>query len=94
VVTELEFISRNSYTVGMKKRSVVSEKGQVTIPKAIRDRLGIRAGEAIEFREDGGRLIIEKASRRDALDELYGIVDLKGGTDKFVRELRDPAGSS
>jgi antitoxin PrlF len=72
----------------MKNRSVVSEKGQVTIPKPIRDRLGIRAGEAVEFREEHGRLILKKAPRPGALDELYGIVKSKQRTDDFIRELR------
>jgi AbrB family looped-hinge helix DNA binding protein len=68
--------------------SRVSEKGQVTIPKPMRERLGIRPGEAVEFREERGRLIIEKAMARDALDELYGILDLGRTTDEFVRDLR------
>jgi len=84
----LEIRRRNSYPVGMKNRSVVSEKGQVTIPKAMRDRLGIRGGEAVEFREDQGRLIVEKAPKPGALDELYGIVKTKRRTDDFIRELR------
>jgi antitoxin PrlF len=72
----------------MKTRSVVSEKGQVTIPKSMRDRLGIRPGEAVEFREERGRLIVEKAPSRDVVDELYGIVASKQSTDDFIRELR------
>lgn len=69
-------------------KSVVSEKGQITIPKPLRQRLGIRAGETVEFREDAGRLIIEKAVVRDPLDELYGVLDIEGGTDRLVRDLR------
>ena len=72
----------------MKSRSVVSEKGQVTIPKPMRDRLGIRAGEAVEFREEHGRLVLEKAPSRDVVAELYGIVASKQRTDDFIRELR------
>jgi antitoxin PrlF len=72
----------------MKSRSVVSEKGQVTIPKPMRDRLGIRAGQLVEFREERGHLIVEKAPSGDVLDELYGIVASKQSTDDFIRELR------
>jgi len=84
----LEIFGRNSYSVGMKTRSVVSEKGQVTIPKKIRDRLGIRPGGSVEFREEHGRLIVEKAASRDVVDELYGIVASKQSTDEFIAELR------
>ncbi|MBV9729812.1 MAG: AbrB/MazE/SpoVT family DNA-binding domain-containing protein [Pseudonocardiales bacterium] len=44
---------------------MVSEKGQVTIPKQLRDRLGIQPGEVLEFEEDGGRLIAVKQQGRD-----------------------------
>jgi antitoxin PrlF len=84
----LEIPRRNSYRVGMKNRSVVSEKGQITIPKSMRDRLGIRPGVAVEFREEQGRLIVEKAPSRSVVDELYGIVKSKQSTDDFIRELR------
>ncbi len=72
-------------------RAIVSEKGQVTIPKRLRERLGIRPGETLEFEDDDGRLIATKASDRDPVDEVYGILDLEGGTDAWMNELRgDP----
>ncbi len=73
----------------MKAR--VSEKGQVTIPKRLRDLLGIRAGETLEFEDEGGRLIATKTSDRDPVDEVYGILELPHGTDALINELRgDP----
>ncbi len=72
-------------------KAIVSEKGQVTIPKRLRERLGIRAGETLEFEDDQGRLIATKASDRDPVDGAYGILKLEGGTDAFLNELRgDP----
>ncbi len=72
-------------------RAIVSEKGQVTIPKRLRERLGIRPGETLEFEDDDGRLIATKASDRDPVDELYGVLALEGGTDAWMNELRgDP----
>jgi AbrB family looped-hinge helix DNA binding protein len=71
--------------------TIVSEKGQITIPKALRDRLGIRAGQALEVREDHGRLILTKAATRDPLDSLVGILKLDKSTDEFIEELRGPA---
>jgi hypothetical protein len=60
----------------------------VTILKRLRERLGIRAGEAVEFSKGGSRPIPEKSLACDPLDALYGTLDLPQGTDAFIRELR------
>lgn len=69
-------------------KSVVSERGQVTIPKALRDRLGIRPGEVLDFEEEHGHLVAYKTATTDPVDAVYGIIRLDGGTDLFVAELR------
>lgn len=71
----------------MKAR--VSEKGQVTIPKSIRDRLGLRPGQDLEFTEDGAEIRIRKAVREDALDSLFGLLKKENvTTDQVMSELR------
>ena len=72
-------------------KSIVSEKGQVTIPKRLRDRLGIRAGEVLDFEEEQGRLVARKASPTDPVDAVYGIVTLDRPVDDLLAELRGPA---
>jgi AbrB family looped-hinge helix DNA binding protein len=72
-------------------KAVVSEKGQVTIPKQLRDRLGIQPGKVLDFEEDGGRLIAVKQHRRAPLDSVYGILRGVGTTDELITELRGPA---
>ena len=42
-------------------RSTIDAAGRVVVPKAIRDRLGLTGGRAIEIRERDGRLEIEPA---------------------------------
>jgi len=69
-------------------KTVVSEKGQVTIPKRLRERLGIRAGEVLDFEEDHGRLVATKLTTRDPVDELFGVLKGKDKTDTIVRRLR------
>ncbi|MBI5948800.1 MAG: AbrB/MazE/SpoVT family DNA-binding domain-containing protein [Chloroflexi bacterium] len=71
-------------------KAVVSEKGQVTIPKAIRDRLGIRPGQAIEFDVADGALVGRCVRKRDPLDELYGRFPSAETTDEFIDALRGP----
>ena len=76
----------------------VTSKGQVTIPKHIRRRAGIRAGADVEFSEDDGTILVRKAIPRkgrstddgfqDYLDNVTGIVDLGMTTDEFMQLLR------
>jgi AbrB family looped-hinge helix DNA binding protein len=70
-------------------KTIVSEKGQITIPKPLRVRLGIRRGQVLEVREERGRLVMSKqAPPRDAIDKLFGILKLGRSTDEIIEELR------
>ena len=69
-------------------KAIISEKGQVTIPKPLRERLGLRPGETLDFDDEEGRLVAVKASERDPVGEVYGILELKKSTDDFVAEMR------
>jgi antitoxin PrlF len=75
--------------VGMHSR--VSEKGQVTVPKPLRDRLDIRPGDELDFSEEDGRLVALKLTRQDPVDAVYGSVELGRSTDEIIRELRGDA---
>lgn len=76
-----------SYTEGMQ-HSVVTEKGQVTIPKSLRERLGIRPGEVLVFHEEAGRLVATRQRRPDELDEVTGLLRLGCSTDEAITLLR------
>ena len=78
--------SRNLYYGCMK--TTVSEKGQVTIPKPLRHRLGIRTGQVLEVKEERGRLVVTKWEAADPVAEVYGILNLGGSTDSVLRALR------
>lgn len=72
-------------------RSTISEKGQITVPKPLRDRLGIRAGDRLEFTEGHGGLVVRKATDQDPVEAVYGILSLGERTDDALRVLRgDP----
>jgi len=69
-------------------KAKVAERGQVTIPKRLRERLGIRPGTVLEFREDEGRLVVEKEELADVVDRVYGALGKGRSTDAIVDELR------
>ncbi len=71
--------------------TTVSEKGQVTIPKPLRDRLGIRPGHVLDFREEQGRLVATKMTRQDPVEGVYGILKLGRPTDGVIASLRGKA---
>ncbi len=69
-------------------KTTVSEKGQITIPKPLRDRLGIRPGHVLDFREEQGRLVGTKATPEDPVESVYGILKLGRPTDDVITSLR------
>ncbi|HLY60839.1 MAG TPA: AbrB/MazE/SpoVT family DNA-binding domain-containing protein [Terriglobia bacterium] len=69
-------------------KTTVSEKGQITIPKPLRVRLGIRARQVLEVKEESGRLVFTKAEPADSVESVFGILDLGGPTDQVMTSLR------
>jgi len=55
----------------MKYSSPISSKGQVTVPLEIRKRLGVSAGDRIDFVIDGDRTVIRPARDDDDPFEKY-----------------------
>jgi antitoxin PrlF len=78
----------NSYHISMK--SIVSEKGQVTIPKPCRDRLGLHAGVVLDFEARDGKLIAVKQNREDVIQKWRGKGKLPGElpVDQYLDSIR------
>jgi AbrB family looped-hinge helix DNA binding protein len=69
-------------------KASVGERGQVTIPKALRERLGIGPKTVLEFTEETGRLIVEKVAPTDPVQQVMGCLKLDKPTDDILEELR------
>ena len=84
----IDLRGRNSYSSGMK--TTISEKGQVTIPKAIRDKLGLRPGTVLDFDAIEGKLIGVKKGQDDRIGKWLGKGPLPGGlaVDDYLRRVR------
>jgi len=72
-------------------KAVLSERGQITIPKALRDRLGLRPGQALDFQEEDGRLVAVKIPADDPVGRFYGALGGRTRSDHLIGELRDGA---
>lgn len=68
----------------------VTSKGQITIPKKVRDRLGIGPGEDLGFNEKKGVFYIKKTLKKSPFDKWVGrLKNLKGSkTDEIIENLR------
>jgi AbrB family looped-hinge helix DNA binding protein len=76
----------------------LTSKGQVTIPKKIRDTLGLEPGSEVDFDVDAhGHIIIRKAGARafrrsrgqDRFDRVRGRATIRWKTDELMALLRD-----
>lgn len=70
--------------------ATVAERGQITLPKAVRDALGLTKGALLKVELDGSRIILRK-SVDDAISRARGKFALDGfeSSDAAVRAVRD-----
>jgi AbrB family looped-hinge helix DNA binding protein len=73
-------------------KSIVSEKGQVTIPKALRDSLAIRPGTELDFVEENGALVARRVTISDPIEALVGLLP-RIDVDAAIAEMRGPGWS-
>lgn len=66
--------------------STVTDKGQVTLPKAIRDRLGIRAGSRIEFEVQPDDTLTVRLLTRGSTG-LFGLIEQPGQAVRSLDEI-------
>lgn len=69
----------------------VAERGQITLPKAVRDALGLTKGTLLKVELDGSRIVLRK-SVDDAISRARGRFALDGfqSPDAAVDALRGP----
>ena len=72
-------------------KTKITSKGQVTIPKGIRDRLGIRPGTVLEFEAAAGKLVAVKTSVKDGFSRWRGKGKIPGGldVDAYLKKARE-----
>ncbi|QNP40735.1 AbrB/MazE/SpoVT family DNA-binding domain-containing protein [Lysobacter solisilvae (ex Woo and Kim 2020)] len=71
--------------------ATVAERGQITLPKAVRDALGLTKGTLLKVELEGNRIVLRK-SVDDAVSRARGRFRLDGfdSTDQAMRAIRAP----
>ena len=77
-------------------RATVTSKGQVTIPKRIRDALRLQPGAVVEFSvDDGGEMVLRQRRpardgnpRENRFDSVRGRADVRWRTVELMKLLR------
>jgi AbrB family looped-hinge helix DNA binding protein len=78
-------------------RSRVTAQGQVSVPAAVRRKLGIGPGSLLEWNEEGNAVVVRRSGRYSSLDihrAVFGseevlprsVAELREGIRKHVRE--------
>lgn len=70
--------------------SILSEKGQVTIPKRLREDLGLAPGTVLNFSEENGRLVARRVEGENPIRKWRGRGRLPKGksVDHYIRNTR------
>ena len=73
----------------------VSSKYQITIPKDLRESLGIREGDRLYVGREGGKLVLRPFPKiKNPTEKLYGSVGGDRDAVEAVREFRETGGRS
>ncbi len=72
----------------------IGERGQVTVPKRLRERFGLAPGEEVEFQVVNDQIVLKKAAPQLNLDKWKGycrdsFTELSyEGVDDFIEDVR------
>lgn len=77
----------------MPPSSTISLKGQVTVPIEVRRRLGLKAGDRVNFVFEDGRTVLRPAvPEKNPFAEFVGILPAFSSLEEinaWIREMRD-----
>ena len=69
-------------------KSRVYTRGQMVIPKVLRERLGLRPGQTLSCWEDHGRLVVAKERDGDPLAAVRGVLRMRETVDEYIDAVR------
>jgi len=79
----------------MQSSAKITSKGQITIPLKVRTALGVKEGDKLVFKQNGGEMTVRPQKRESRFAKYAGIGNPGIGKGReavisYVRSLRDP----
>jgi AbrB family looped-hinge helix DNA binding protein len=72
-------------------KSTISSKGQITVPAALREKLGLAPGTRVQFElTEGGVLLRKGSGGAHPVDQVFGRIKLEKSVDALLDEMRGP----
>jgi AbrB family looped-hinge helix DNA binding protein len=74
-------------------KATIAERGQITIPKSLRVKLGLTAGTVVNFELVNGQVVLRKEGAAQRVKNLTGTWQKKfrwKSTDDYINEIRGP----
>ena len=65
----------------------ITSKGQITLPREIRDRLGVHDGDRVRFELEGGQVVLYPQRDTPSFQGMIGLAPLPAGQD--ARQVAD-----
>ncbi len=67
----------------------ISERGQITIPKSLRERFGMNHNVEVDITPtENGLLIRKRTTAEHPVERVYGLLGPGGNTDDYLEEIR------
>ena len=69
--------------------SKLTAQGQVSVPAAVRRRLGVGPGAVLEWDEDGGAIVVRRAGRYSSEDVHRALFPKRAPTPKTLEQIKE-----
>jgi antitoxin PrlF len=70
-------------------KAKITTKGQLTLPKKLRDKIGVESGDYLEVHETEAGYLLKKQVNEDRFKRYVGILHHEADSDQVVKELRE-----
>lgn len=71
--------------------TTITKKGQITIPKSLREKMHLNSGDKLEWTEEDGKIILKKVRSKEKFMESCGAVQMIDSEYKRIMKTIRPS---